>query len=239
MASETADCMFSVRPIVAVTCLSFEARIAAGPGVTVLCGDADRLTEALETAIDRGSSGIISFGIAGGLSPSLAPGHWVVASKVVSQTGQFPTDRAWSQRLLRALPDAVHAAIAGVDAPVVEAATKVMLGQATRTVAVDMESHVAARVAAAHGLPFAACRVIIDPAHRTLPPAALVGLRQDGSPDAGAVLRSLLRHPKQFAALMQTALDARAARRALLGGRRLLGAGLGYPELGELKLNVA
>lgn len=239
MASETVDCMYSVRPIVAVTCLSFEARIAAGPGVTVLCGDADRLTEALETAVDRGSSGIISFGIAGGLAPTLEPGHWVVASKVVSEAGQFPTSRLWSQRLLDALPGAVYAAIAGVDAPVVEASSKHALGTATHTVAVDMESHVAAKVAAAHGLPFAACRVIIDPAHRTLPPAALVGLRQDGSSDVGAVLRSLLRHPSQFGALMQTALDARAARRALLGGRRQLGAGLGFPDFGELQLDVA
>ncbi len=35
--------------------------------------------------------------------------------------------------------------------------------------AVDMESHVAARVAARHGLPFAALRVISDPASRSLP----------------------------------------------------------------------
>jgi hopanoid-associated phosphorylase len=239
MARETTDRMLSVRPIVAVTCLSFEARIAAGPGVTVLCGDADRLIEALESVVRGGCSGIISFGIAGGLAPALAPGHWVVASKVVSQIGQFATDRVWAQRLLQRLPDAVHAAILGVDAPVVEAETKHMLGACTRTVAVDMESHVAARVAAAHGLPFAACRVIIDPAHRTLPPAALVGLRPDGTPDAPAVLRSLMRHPRQVPALIQTALDARAARRALLGGRRLLGPGLGFPDFGELQLNVA
>ncbi|HLN08171.1 MAG TPA: phosphorylase [Xanthobacteraceae bacterium] len=231
--------MINIRPIVAVACLSFEARIAAGPGVTVLCGDGKRLPEALEAAVRLGSSGIISFGIAGGLSPRLAPGHWVVASKVVSEAGQFPTDQIWSQRLMRALPGAVHAAIAGVDAPVAEAATKHSLGKATRTVAVDMESHVAARVAAAHGLPFAACRVIIDPAHRTVPAAALAGLRRDGSSDAGAVLLSLLRQPRQLPALLRVALDARAARRALLGGRRQLGAGLGFPYFGELQLDVA
>jgi adenosylhomocysteine nucleosidase len=231
--------MVSVPPVVAVTCLSFEARIATGPGVVVLCGDAPRLAAALEAAVARGSSGIISFGIAGGLAPDLAPGHWVVASKVVSDTGQFPTDRAWSRRLLEALPAAIHADIAGVDHPIVESSTKRRLGAATRTVAVDMESHIAARIAVAHGLPFAACRVIIDPAQRTLPPAALVGLRPDGTPDAGAVLRSLVRRPGQFSALVRTALDARAAHTALLRGRRLLGAGLGFPDFGELELNVA
>lgn len=231
--------MPSVPPVVAVTCLSFEARIAAGPGVIVLCGDAPRLAAALEAAILRGSSGIISFGIAGGLDPELTPGHWVVASKVVSTSGRFPTDRAWSQRLLKALPSAVHADIAGVDRPVVESSSKRRLGAATRTVAVDMESHIAAQVASVHGLPFAACRVIIDPAERTLPPAALVGLRPDGTPDAGAVLRSLARRPGQLFTLLRTALDARAAHAALLGGRRLLGAGLGFPDFGELELDVA
>jgi len=39
--------------------------------------------------------------------------------------------------------------------------------------------------------------------------------------------------------LLRVALDARAARRALLGGRRQLGAGLGFPDFGELQLNVA
>jgi hopanoid-associated phosphorylase len=231
--------MYSVPHVVAVTCLSFEARIASGPGVTVLCGEADRLAAAVEAAIAGGSSGIISFGIAGGLVPRLEPGHWVVASKVISSAGHFSTHWAWSQRLLRALPGAILADIAGVDQPVMESTSKLRLGEATGSVAVDMESHVAARVAKAHGLPFAACRVIIDPAHHTLPPAALRGLRPDGTSDAAAVLRSLARHPGQVPALMRTALDAHAARRALLCGRRLLGAGLGFPDFGELLLDVA
>jgi hopanoid-associated phosphorylase len=231
--------MLSVPPIVAVTCLSFEARIATGPGVVVLCGDAPRLAAALEGAIARGSSGIISFGIAGGLDPDLAPGNWLVAAKVVSDLGRFPTDRIWSKRLLEVLPSAVHANIAGVDRPVVDSLTKRRLRAATQTAAVDMESHIAARVAAVHGLPFAACRVILDPAQLTLPPATLVGLRPDGTPDAGAVLRSLARQPGQFVALLRTALYARAAHAALFRGRRLLGPGLGFPDFGELHLDVA
>jgi len=49
-----------------------------------------------------------------------------------------------------------------------------------------------------HGVPFAACRVIIDPAERTLPPAALVGMRADGRPDVFAVVRSLCQQPRQM-----------------------------------------
>ena len=71
-------------PTIAVTCLAFESRIASGPGVAVLHGHIPNLRTALEEAIARGCSGIISFGIAGGLAPDLAPGAWVVASGVVA-----------------------------------------------------------------------------------------------------------------------------------------------------------
>jgi hypothetical protein len=47
------------------------------------------------------------------------------------------------------------------------------LEQAHGTVAVDLESHVAARIATARNLSIAACSVILDPASRRLPPAAL------------------------------------------------------------------
>jgi hypothetical protein len=96
-----------------------------------------------------------------------------------------------------------------------------------------MESHIAARIAARHGVPFAACRVIIDPAERSLPPAALVGMRPDGRADALAVARSLWRQPGQATALLRVIADARAARSALFRGRRKLGDSLGFPGVSE------
>lgn len=226
------------RPIIAVTCLSFEARVAAGPGISVLCGTAQRYVDKLETAVREGGSGIISIGIAGGLASGLAPGDWVVASGVVADGVRFPTDHRWSSRLVKALPSAVHADISGSDTPVVGQDDKRSLYEATGTVAVDMESHIAARIAAAHGVPFAACRVIIDPAERTLPPAALVGMRSDGTPDVLAVIRSLVRQPQQVLALLRVVADARAARSALFRGRRLLGEDLSFPRLDALQLSL-
>jgi hopanoid-associated phosphorylase len=226
-------------PVIAVTCLAFEARIAAGPGVAVLHAPGPQLTAALTAMIRRGCCGIISFGIAGGLRADLAPGDWVVASAVVAGHERFATDMAWSRALLRALPGAVPAPIAGVDAPVSRPADKELLRRATATVAVDMESHIAAAVAAAYGLPFAACRVIIDPAQRQLPPAALVPLRRDGMPDVPAVLRSVVQNPGQLPLLLRVAADARAARAALLAGRRRLGPGLGFPAGRAIQLEAA
>src|SRR6266702_4090052 len=193
--------------VVAVTCLAMEARIALGPGVAVICNHASELVASLEAAANRGAAGIISFGIAGGLAPHLAAGDWVVASGVRTQQGHFPTDRGWARALLEALPGAVHAEIIGADAPIAEPVEKRQLHLRTGAVAVDTESHVAARIAAAHRIPFAACRAIIDSAHRDLPPAAMVGLRPDGTPDVLAVFRSVAQQPSQLPALIRTAVD--------------------------------
>lgn len=220
--------------VVAVTCLALEARIALGPGVSVICNHNSQLVASLETAVERGAAGIISFGIAGGLAPDLVAGDWVVGSGVLTDQGRFPTDHVWARTLLEALPGAVHAEIVGTDAPIADPVEKRRLHVRTRAVAVDTESHVAARIAAANRIPFAACRAVIDPAHRELPPAAVFGLRHDGTPDVLAVLRSVVGQPSQLPALARTALDARTAAAALRQGRRLLGAGLCFPYFNEL-----
>jgi hypothetical protein len=150
---------------------------------------------------------------------------------------RIATNNSWSQRLLQALPSAVYADISGVDAPVVAQADKRALHESAGTVAVDMESHIAAKIAARYGVPFAACRVIIDPAERTLPPAALVGMRADGRPDVFAVIRSLCQQPRQVFALLRVVADARAARSALFRGRKRLGENLSFPGVTELQLN--
>ncbi len=98
--------------------------------------------------------------------------------------------------------------IAGADRPLVTPSQKQALFAATGAAAADMESHVAARAAAKHGLPFAVLRVVADPAERGLPPAALAGMasRRDHGPDGG--VRSLAKSPRQFAQLIRVAADA-------------------------------
>jgi len=230
--------MSSKGGVVAVTCLALEARIAQGPGVSVVCMQTPGLRKALRAAIAQGASGIISFGIAGGLAPDLVAGDWVVATGVWSGKKIIATDRAWSQRLLEMLPRAAHAEVAGWDTLVPGIEQKSHLYDTTGAVAVDMESHVAGQIAAEHHIPFAACRVIIDAANRTLPPAATLGLRLDGTPDVPAVLRSVRRYPGQIPSLIRTALDARIAEKALRRGRRKLGAGLGFPYYKNLSVEL-
>jgi len=212
--------------VIAVTSLLLEARIATGPGVSVICGHASQLVSCLQAAIKRGALGVISFGVAGGLAPHLAPGDWVIGSGVRTGHERYPADRRWSSCLLQAIPGSVHGEIAGADAPIADASEKIRLHTLTGAMAVDMESHVAAKVAALHNIPFAVCRTVIDPAGRDLPPAAVIDLRHDGTPDLLAISGSVIRQPNQIPALVRTAIDAWTARKALRLGRRLLAWGL-------------
>jgi hopanoid-associated phosphorylase len=217
--------------ILAVTGLRREARLLAGPGIEVVVGGGDH--QRLEALIEErvaDVTGIISMGIAGGLAPGLRTGQWVVANAVLDHGDVLPTQVAWTQRFKAALPDAIEGVFLGIDAMIVEKAEKAAIYRDTKAIAVDMESHVAARVAARHRLPFAAARVICDPVHRSLPPAARVGMRADGRVDVVAVLRSLVSAPGQVPDLIRTAFDAERAFKALLRGHRLL-AGLAGPDL--------
>jgi len=217
--------------MIVVVGLEFEARIAAGPGTQVICsGDGRNLAATLASAITDDCRGLVSFGVAGGLAPELEPGDCVVGSAVVAGSVRLEMDKHWSQTLLQTIPNAVHGVLAGVSAPVSSPKAKQALYLKTGAMAVDMESHVVAKVAAARGLPVAAIRVITDPAVRALPEAALIAMRPNGTTDIGAMLRYVMRRPAQLPALLRTALDARAARASLLRGRRLLGPGLGMPQ---------
>jgi adenosylhomocysteine nucleosidase len=227
-------------PIVAVTGLVGEARIASGPGVhAIACGgDASAVTLALEREIERGARAVISFGIAGALADDVPCGTWLVARSIFASDGWWPCDVEWVARMKDRLPGAMIADLAGVDTPVMAAAAKRALHRSSRAVAVDTESHFAARIAATHRLPFAAFRVVADAARRDLPPVASVALAPNGRIRGGAVLRSLARTPAQIPLLLRTAADTRAALRALSRGRRFLGPGLAFPHLDELLLDM-
>ncbi|CAH2794269.1 MAG: Adenosylhopane nucleosidase, HpnG [uncultured Paraburkholderia sp.] len=218
-------------PVIVVTGIAFEARIARGEGVEVVyAARADLLERALSAAVARGCSGIVSFGTAGGLAPDLKPGALVVADAVVGTFGRVPTDSAWADRLAAALATGPLASrlnrgpMAAVAAPFISADDKRALHRSTGALAVDMESHLAGAMAAARGVPFAVCRAVVDPAWRTLPSAATAGLRDDGSTALAPILRELLREPSQIGALIQVAVDARAARLSLVQARQALGA---------------
>jgi adenosylhomocysteine nucleosidase len=200
--------------------LTAEARIARRLGWPVATGGGT--TAGAEAAAQRmvaqGATGLISFGLAGGLDMALRPGRLIVPVVVHTDGRDLLADPALCRRLGGATPHR----LLGADAIAATAADKHRLRQTTGTVAIDLESGAVAAVAQQHRLPFAVLRAICDPAERDLPPAALAALDQRGAIGLARVLGSLLAHPRQVPALLALAADATAARRALIGRVRQL-----------------
>lgn len=228
-------------PHVAVLCgLAFEARAASGATIAAICGADQRvLRETLRAAVKPGTRGIISFGFAGGLAHGLPTGTRVVAKRVLSFEDGFATDKTWSQRLLDAVPGAISADLASVDQPILHPLEKRGLQIRTGAVAVDMESHIAGRVARECGLPFAALRIVLDPAHRPIPKTALAGQRLDGSTDRRAVIAALRTRPHDLPAVVRLGVDAWIASRVLLRCRRQLGESFALVDVGHHVFDVA
>ena len=219
--------------IIAVTSLAHEALIARGIGVSVVCSQSCRLAAELNGTLSSGVSGIISFGISGGLHPELVAGDWVVASAVRYGDRVFATDSKWAQELAKRLPGAIFAEVAGSDVLLATPVAKAHLYKTMGAAAIDMESHISAEIAASHGIPFASCRVIIDSAHRTLPPATTQALDSNGAVDVLAVTRSVIQRPCQLPDLIRAAFDAYFAECALRKGRKRLGPGFVCPFVKE------
>ncbi|TXN19391.1 phosphorylase [Methylobacterium sp. WL9] len=223
--------------VLAVAGLAREARIAAGDGVETLQagGRPAVLRDRLAALPDRPLRAVISFGIAGGLDPDLAPGDVVIGSAVivVAEGGdrRLPCDpaivAAHAERLAALGRRVVSADVAGVEAAILTAGAKAALHARTGAAVVDMESHVAAAFAARRGLPFAILRVVCDPAERALPAFAAAALKPNGDPDVPAVLRALVRREARIGELVRLARDSGEAFRGLGRARALLGLALG------------
>jgi hopanoid-associated phosphorylase len=231
--------LFDDAPVIVAAGMAFEARIAKGAGVRAVYGQKREVyMRKLHDFARAGARGIISFGVAGGLSPLLKPGDVVVASSVVTARGSFSTDSRWSQSLQNALTHAVSGPTFAADATVMTVLEKEALWKGTGAAAVDMESGAAAEVANYHELPFAVLRVIIDPAHRSIPVSATVGARENGTTDALAVMRSLMQRPGDLGEIIRLADDARKANRSLFRCRKALGPFFSLLDPLDLSLNV-
>jgi len=215
------------RPVLIVTGLVQEARIAAGPGMVVICSSSDpRQLRSLLTVFDPSTiRGVISFGVAGGLDPSLKPGDVVLATEVVAGDGRWLAGLSLNEQVIANLAlkrRVVRGGLAGAEEVIVAQARKAALWLQTGAAAVDMESHIAAAYAADAGLPFAALRVISDSAHRSLPALAKSAIRPDGKVDLRKILSGVVRDPTALSALVSTGIDFNRALRSLRGCRSFL-----------------
>lgn len=203
----------------AIVCaaLALEAEIITRQFGKEICGsDIADLSGLVGCAAGEGCRGIVSFGLSGALSPDLRSGDIVVASKIVGQDANVPTDDVWSAWLLSAIPTARYGPTIGLDVAMAESAARCELGIRFGALAVDMESHVIARLAAAHALRFVALRVVIDGLGRNIPETALACISSGGETSRWQLGRLLLERPSDTFDMIRLWADWLPARRALL-----------------------
>jgi len=214
------------RSVLAVVGLAFEATVL---GRRAVIYEGDQSLDLIVEALTRGARGIISFGVCGGLDPKLAPGHCLVGHSVFDGNHTYLCDPRWSKGLFRVLPNAVQGIVAGVDAPFRSVEERASFHRQTGAAVVDMESQVVARLAAANNVPFAVCRVVLNPVHRTVPSAALIQIGPGGKPDLKKIGRSVLNDPKQLPKLARLSMDTAIAITQMHLVKRRLGPAMAFP----------
>lgn len=217
-------------PVIVVTGFTREARAIVDPDVVALCGGgvAGNLERALTAAVARGAAGIMSFGLTGALADGPRIGDWVIGNRLTGAI-EMPADPAWTKAIRKRLPHARVGAFFADGRMIDTVAEKRALGHRHGALAVDMESHVAAKVARAHGLPFAIARIVSDEVDHLLPHAITVSMRPDGGLHTAAMFRSLATNPRQLGDVGKTMAGFVRGFRGLKAGARLLGPRMAFP----------
>jgi nucleoside phosphorylase len=146
----------------------------------------------LEEALAKGGAAVISFGLCGALDPSLKVGDLVIGDAVFDGLIRYDCDPTWSAALAIGLPTARRGLFYADGEMFSSVERKMELLTATGASAVDMESHLAARLAAQFGVPFAIVRAVSDTALTAIPPVVRDAFKPSGEIDAGAIVKKLI-----------------------------------------------
>lgn len=218
-------------PIILATGFTREVRTVEAPGIVAVAGGgvAEKLEERLHAAAGEGAAGIVSFGLTGGLADGLKIGDWVVGSRITGAI-DHECDPAWRDAIAARLPGARIGGFFADGRMIDTIAEKRALGVDHDALAVDMESHVAARVAKAYSLPFAIVRIISDEVDHLLPHAITVSMRADGGFDRTRMRASLAAEPGQMRDVVQTMAQFSTGFRGLRRGARAMGERVAFPH---------
>ena len=178
--------------------------------------------EAAESAAKRlvaaGATALVSWGMAGGLDPTLPAGTICVPELVIAPDGaSFSTDHHWRELTTAAIVSrrtVVRGKLLSSSWAIEDVAGKAAAFRKTGAAVVDMESAAVARVAAAHALPFLAVRVIVDTAADALP-AAVGAATGTGGLRMSRLVIGILKSPSELRPLLRLASRYRTAIRSL------------------------
>jgi adenosylhomocysteine nucleosidase len=197
-------------------------------------------TLAAQALVDAGAAALASWGMAGGLDPALCAGSIFLPSEVISERGAgFTTARYWREGVSAAVaarrPVACGRLLTSTH-PIGALADKAAAFRETSAMAVDMESVAIAEIAAAHGLPFIAVRVIVDTAADVLP-RSISAASRSGHVQLWRLIASIALAPGDLAALIRLAQRYRAASGSLRAIARTGSlAALAFPRVSDALL---
>lgn len=143
-------------------------------------------------------TGILSFGLCGGLAPGLPVGGVVLAGTLIDGTETYHPDYDWTARLAMCLgvtpvPYFSTGQFNLADTP----DQRAKLYQQYGTHAIDDESGPMAEFAKQRGIPFAVMRVVSDAWNDTVPLAARNALNPDGTANVSSIIAWLEANPDQ------------------------------------------
>jgi nucleoside phosphorylase len=181
---------------------------------------------AARNLLEQGCDFLISWGVAGALSPQLNAGDLIVTNAVIdneSRYFRFDPDRLSSlTRTLKSLNPKVGGLLYSTEEPVPLVTEKQKLHEKFHAEIVDMESSSIASVAYDAKIDFVAIRCIVDRADCDIPIVATSTLKENGEVDIFQLLASLTHNPRQIVPLMQLGFNYYSALRHLKKAATLL-----------------
>ena len=191
-----------------------------------------RAAEGARAFVARGVQALMSFGVAGGLSPDARAGTMVLATSVVVDDEHYSASSEWSaaiRKVVSEIQPIIEAPLAGADRMIPSPEAKKDLHRETGAVACDMESHAVARVAREADIPFIVIRTISDPVDRHVPKWVLKSLTPEGDVRVAKLLANISIRPWAVPNLVGLSRDSGKAFDGLRRVAGLLGGGLGFP----------
>jgi len=185
-----------------------------------------------EYCIADNTDGLISFGVAGGLSDTLGCGDVVLATLVGSGDRVFETDTRWRDALFEKLNNDLPLStgdVTHVDDIIADPLGKQALYHKTGAVVCDMESLAVAEVAAENKVPFLIVRAVSDPVDAGVPPWVSKILDDQGRVKKMKITRQILKNPVAVADLWRLGRNANTAFKSLARVSKSAGPGFALP----------
>jgi adenosylhomocysteine nucleosidase len=179
----------------------------------------ENAAHAAHRLVEAGARGLVSWGCAAALSPTLKPGDLCLPAEILdTRARRWAASGPWHARARRALQGSVDLSpgtLLTADRPAATSAEKSSLAVQFQAIAVDLESAAVAAVAQERRVPFLAVRAIADPADMGLPRAVIRATDAAGTVRRSVLFAHVLLHPGEVGALLRLASQFRAALRTL------------------------